>query len=112
MQQQTIVQKTYEFILFTIPALNKFPRQHKFLLADRIYRQLLELQELYIDAYYQSRSNKKALLLQANIQLEKLRYQFRLGFDLGLYSSTKYEAFAKHLQELGRMTGGWIKSLE
>ena len=55
---------------------------------------------------------KKALLVQANIQLEIIRHYFRLGYDLGLYASTKYQYFAETLHEIGSMTGGWIKSLE
>jgi len=31
---------------------------------------------------------------------------------LGLHSSLKYKDFAERLDEIGRMTGGWLKSLK
>lgn len=45
------------------------------------------------------------------INLSILRHYFRLGFELGLYPSSKYEDMAKRLNEIGRMTGGWLKNL-
>ena len=67
---------------------------------------------LCVPTYYAPKAEKKALLVQANIQLEIIRHYFRLGYDLGLYASTKYQYFAETLHEIGSMTGGWIKSLE
>ena len=48
----TILNKNYELLLYIIPILTKFPRNHKFLLADRIENILLDTQELVINAYY------------------------------------------------------------
>jgi hypothetical protein len=50
--------------------------------------------------------------LSVNIRLEILRHYFRLCYDLGLYNSLKYKDFAERLDEIGRMTGGWLKSLK
>lgn len=96
----------------TIPVLNRFPRNQKFTLADRIQNQLSDLLELYVKAFYAPKAEKKLLLVEANIQLEITRHYFRLGYDLGLYPSTQYQYFAEGLHEIGNMTGGWIKSLE
>jgi hypothetical protein len=52
------------------------------------------------------------MLAQINIHLEKLRYFFRLGYDLGLFNSTRYHHFAAQINEIGRMCGGWLKSLK
>ena len=111
-QSEPILQKVYILLKDTIPVLNKFPRSQKFTLGDRIQNQLSDLLELYIRAYYQPAAEKRSILKQANISLEILRHYFRLGYDLGLYSSTKYRHFASRLNEIGRMTGGWIKSLK
>jgi hypothetical protein len=43
--------------------------------------------------------------------LKKIRFFFRLGYDLGLYNSARYKFFAEKVDEIGRMTGGWLKSL-
>ncbi len=52
----------------------------------------------------------KSLLV--NIRLEILRQYFRLCYDLRLYNSLKYKDFAERLDEIGHMTGGWLKSLK
>ncbi|MBK7476683.1 MAG: four helix bundle protein [Haliscomenobacter sp.] len=84
----------------SIPILNKFPRNQRFTLGDRIQNQLSDLLEVYIQAYYVPPVQKKPLLHQANIQLEILRYYFRLCFDLGLYSSAQYQEFAERYTKL------------
>lgn len=109
---ETIVQKAYDLLRYTIPMLNKFPRSQRFTLADRIQNSLTELLEELIRAYYSPAARKKELLQQVNIRLEILRHHFRLCYDLGLYSSLKYKEFAERLDEIGRMTGGWLKSLK
>lgn len=112
MVKETIIQKAYDLLLQTIPVLNKFPRSQKFTLADRIQNGLTDLLEELLRAYYSPHDSKKALLQQVNIRLEILRHHFRLCYDLGLYSSLKYKDFAESLDEIGRMTGGWLKSLK
>lgn len=110
--QPTIVQKCYDLLREAIPVINRFPRSQKFTLGDRLQNQLSDLLDLYIRAFYAPKEQKTALLHEANIQLEILRHYFRLGFDLGLYNSNVYGQQARKLQEIGRMTGGWLKSLE
>lgn len=109
--KETIIQKVYDLLKNTIPIVNKFPRNHKFMLGDKIQHQLTNLLENTITAYYAPRNEKKQLLKNINIQLEILRHYFRLCFDLGLYSSKKYYHFAEAINEIGKIIGGWLKSL-
>lgn len=111
-QQPILIQKSYDLLRESIREVNRFPRSHKFTLGDRLQNKLTDLLELYIEAFYSPKEAKPELLRKANIQLEILRYYYRLGFDLGLYHSIKYEQYAQRLQEIGRMTGGWLKSLD
>lgn len=110
-QKNTILLRTYELLKFMIGVIKNFPRNQKFLIADRMQNLISDLLELYIEAYYSRNASKKAKLLQANILLEKLRYYVRLCYELDFYNSTKYAAIMEKIQEIGRMTGGWIKSL-
>jgi hypothetical protein len=66
---------------------------------------------MQIEAAYSPPDAKKLILRQVNLKLEKLRFFFRLGFDLGLYKSSLYEDMIKKIDEIGRMTGAWLKSL-
>ena len=111
-QQHTILTQTFEFLKHLIGILKNFPRDQKFLIGDRIQGLISDVLELFIEAYYSSGKDKKPKLLRANIQLEKLRYYVRLCYELGYFSSQKYGHIMERIQVIGRMNGGWIKSLQ
>lgn len=111
MEKETLIAKAYDLLAFSLPMIEKFPRSHKFTLGDRLETHLLDLLEAFIEAYYLPKAKKKSVLHHINIRLEKIRYLIRLGFELKFYSSARYREWADRLHEIGRMTGGWIKSL-
>lgn len=110
-QSDDILRKTYDFILYLIPQLNKFPRHQKFLLADRIENMILDILENYITAYYSKAENKRIVLVENNLKLEKMRFLIRLSHDMHFFSHQKYGVISGFIDEIGKMTGGWIKSL-
>jgi len=102
-----LIQKTYDFIKWFIPILNRLPRDHKFPLGERIITQLYHFLEELIKAKY---AKEKIMLLEhINVKLEILRYQIRLLHDFNLISLDRYEYIAKQLLEIGSELGGWIK---
>ncbi|MGK7913125.1 MAG: diversity-generating retroelement protein Avd [Synechococcus sp.] len=101
-----MVQKTYDFIKWYVPILNRLPRSHKYVLGDRIVSGLYTLLEGLIRAHY---SNDKLHQLRTlNTELEVLRYQTRLLLDFQLISLERYEYAAKQMNEVGIALGGWI----
>ncbi|MBI5590824.1 MAG: diversity-generating retroelement protein Avd [Deltaproteobacteria bacterium] len=101
------VTRLYDFILWMIPKLEKFPRNQKFLLGDRMENLMLDILELLIEATYSR--NKQPALFAANMKLEKLRYLIRLAKDLKLISVKGYEFSANAMDGIGRSVGGWLK---
>lgn len=106
-----VVMRMYELLKVLIPLVNNFPRDQRFILGTRIEQLALETLEKLIEAYYLSGEEKKARLKTVNLSLEKLRYLLRMGYELGYYNSRRYGEFAERLLEIGRMVGGWIKSM-
>lgn len=51
-QEVDAITRIYDYLLWVIPKLEKFPRSQKFLLADRIENLLLDALQLLIDAAY------------------------------------------------------------
>ena len=100
------ITKLYDFLLWIIPKLEKFPRSQKFLIADRIETILLDVLELLIEAYSK---RKSGLLRTANLKLEQLRYLVRLSKDLKLLSLKSYEFSARSIDGVGVSVGGWLK---
>ena len=101
------ITRLYDFILWMIPKLEKFPRSQKFVLGDRIETLMLDILEILIEAAYSRQ--KSALLRDANLKLEKLRYLIRLSKDLKLINLKAYEFAAVSVNDIGRSVGGWLK---
>ena len=101
------VTRTYDLLKWTIPQLQKFPRDQKFLLGDRIENGLLVVLELLVTANYSRKKTDQ--LQQANLRLEMLRFLFRLSFELKYLNQRRYELAASRLDEIGRMVGGWLR---
>ncbi len=102
------LEKMYQFILWLVPTVGKFPRSQKFLLGDRIQSSALDVLEGLIEATYTR--NRKPILVEVNLRLEKLRYMFRLAMDLRFLDKRKYEHAARSVDEIGRLVGGWLKA--
>ncbi len=107
-----IVLKVYALLKDLIPILNKMPRSQKFSLGDRLQNHVSELLEGYIRAYYAQAALKIELLHANNLLLEIIRHYIRLAFELNYFSHPQYKNLAEQVDEIGRMTGGWLKSLK
>lgn len=100
-------ERMYQFLLWLIPAVEKFPRSQKFLLGDRIQTTALDVQERLLEATYSKARTRS--LSGANMAIEKLRMFFRLAYDLRYLDMRRYEHAARSLDEVGRLVGGWIR---
>jgi hypothetical protein len=107
MSELPIIQKTYDLIKWYVPILNRLPRNHKFVLGDRITSGLYDLLEGLINARYSS--DKLSILKSLNSNLDVLRYQTRLLVDFGVMDTERYEYVGRLIVEIGNDLGGWIK---
>jgi len=98
----------YRFLLWLVPTVEKFPRRQKFVLGDRIQNTALDALERLIEATF-SRQRQQHLAV-ANLDLEKLRFFFRLSTELQLIDPRRYEFAARSIDEIGRLVGGWIRA--
>lgn len=111
-QNNSVLTQAYDLLKLMLDLVKNFPRDQKFLLGDRQQNLCSDMLELYIEAFYTgNKEQKKEKLLTANIQLEKLRFFLRLAHEKNLISTGRYRETSERIQELGRMTGGWLKKL-
>ncbi len=96
------------FIVWLIPTVEKFPRNQKFLLGDRIQTTALDVLERLIEATYTRARDR--MLASANLGLEKLRFLFRIAYTLKRLDHRRYEHAARSIDDIGRLVGGWIKA--
>ncbi|MGH9719176.1 MAG: diversity-generating retroelement protein Avd, partial [Bryobacteraceae bacterium] len=104
-----VITKTYDFVLWLLPKVEKFSRSFRFTIGERLSAHGLDLLVLLVEAAYATR--KEDLLEGANRKVNGARYLLRLSKDLQLMSIDSYGYAAERLDEIGRMVGGWRKSL-
>ncbi len=87
-QELIVITKTYDLILWSCNHTSKFPRNHRFVLGERIERNLCGLLETLIAAKYTKQ--RQRLLEEAKLALEILRFQMRLAKDMRGGSSCRF----------------------
>jgi hypothetical protein len=103
-----VVEKHYRLILWILPKIGNFPKDQRFLLADRIEVIILDILEMLIEAVYSK--ERKGILVRVNLKLDSLRYMMRIAKDMKYVNVRAYDFFCQSLLEIGRMVGGWYKS--
>jgi len=101
-----VIQLTYELVKWSCDHLAKFPRSYRCTLGDRMEHRLYDVLDGLLRAKYDR--NRVPILRNINMDLELLRYQFRLAHDLRCLSTQSYGYAAKTLNEIGCQVGGWM----
>ncbi len=102
------VELCHDILKWIIPQLNKFPRQQRFTLGERIEGGLLDVLELLVEAAFSKR--KASPLTRANLRLQRVKHLWRLAVELELVGHRQYGHAAEQLEQLGRQIGGWQQS--
>ena len=86
-EELPIIRAFYDFMLWLNPKIAKFPRDQRFVLGERMERQLYEVLENLIRAKYMR--SRKAILDQVNLDLEILSV-IRQASSLPTSTSTRW----------------------
>jgi hypothetical protein len=87
----------------------KFPKHERYTLGEKIENSILEAMEFYILANQVSKYEKEKILLKANSKVELLKILFRVSLNCQIIDGKEYLEIENKLQEIGKMTQGWIK---
>ncbi len=110
MKQSPIFVKTQNLMAWLIPRTLGFPKSQRGVLARRIQYTLFNFYERLVEASLSEESLLK--LRQADMDLTKLRGYLNLARELQLLNLNQYEHAARLVNEVGRLLGGWRKTLE
>ena len=80
-------------------------------MGKAVQETVLQFQECLIEAALTKNVNRPQHLVEADIALTKLRFYLRLCRDLRLISPKQFEYSARMLSEIGKLLGGWQKSV-
>lgn len=108
--------KVYELLLYIGPELEQFPRAQR-KLADDIRATTLQILRLVVTL--ENKHYKKTTLGDLDNEVDVLRHLVRLAADPNYTRSKKpclslrkYENISRMVNEIGRMIGGYYKSLK
>ena len=104
----TVISRSYDLLIWTAQHVARFPRSHRFTVGDRLDRQVYAVLDRLLRAKYTR--DRASLLRQANLELEVLRFQYRMAKDLKCLSLESYGYAARVVNEIGQMVGGWLRS--
>jgi hypothetical protein len=110
MKQSPIFVKSYDLMAWLIPRTLGFPKSQRGVLARRVQAHLFAFYEALVDAGMSQ--TPQPHLQRADASLTKLRTYLRLCRDLQLLSVRQYGFASQQVAEIGRLLGGWFKSLE
>lgn len=109
-EELKILEKIQNMTEYGYQALAQFPKSEKFAIVVDIKRCMHTMLERGIEAnkkYY-----KKTTLQELDVEIVKLKYYVRLSHRLKFLSTKKYEIWSGHVVEIGKMLGGWLKSIK
>jgi four helix bundle protein len=109
-KQSLIFSRTSDFIIWLLDHTEKFPKSERFRMAKRLEDSVFSFYELLIEAT-RTTKRKRQMLIQADVELEKLRLYIRMSHQRKLTSLNQYQFSANHLIEIGKLLGGWLKTV-
>ena len=111
MTEIPIIAKTYELYKLFYSYLLLFPKKDKYTLGSKCEMYIIAVLELLLEAGSAVKTEKLILLKQASVKFDALKIFIRLAQDLKCLDTKKYLSLQTHIQEIGKMLGGWQKSL-
>jgi hypothetical protein len=106
-----IINLTYEIYKMTVDITGHLEKQWRYGLGVSLEQSVLDLLKELIMAKNAPKPLKSSFLISASSHLEISTLKFRLLLELKLANETKIFQVQAKLAEVGRMLGGWSKSL-
>lgn len=101
--------KITDMMSYAYGAIAQFPKSEKYSLGTDIKRVMDEMLELTIEA--QKKYYKKTTLQDLDCAIAKLKEYIRLAMKLKFLPFKKYEVWSAMVVEIGKMLGGWLKTV-
>jgi len=106
-----LVHKVYGLYKLFHLFLKFFPKQEKYTLGQMVEKTILEMLEKILVANYAPKYQKCQALQLVSQKNDLLKYLIRLAYDIRCLNSKKYLYLEKEVIEIGKMLGGWLKSV-
>ena len=92
--------------------LPNFSRDSRHTLGAKIDALFLEVIENTVKAGYSDKVEKEIFLKRASVKLDLLKFFLQVAWEIKSLDNKKYINLSEKLLEVGKMLGGWIKSIK
>jgi hypothetical protein len=106
-KESALFVRYYDLLLWLTERTRSFPRELRFVLAERILDTAYACYGHLVRAKKVNDAARPAVLLEADIRLDVLRAQLRLAHEMRCLSTDQYEHGARLVNEVGKMLGAW-----
>ena len=110
-QDIPIFTKTFQLYKSFYEILSTFPRKDRYTLGQKSEIAILEVLEAIIVASNMPKQEKLPILKMASMKLDIVSVFLKLARDIKALEIKKYQVLESQTEEVGRMLGGWIKTV-
>lgn len=89
-----------------------FPKGSRYTLGGKIDSLFLEVIENIVKAGYSDRAEKLVSLKRSSVKLDLLKFFLQIAWEIKSLDNKKYIKLSEKLNEIGKMLGGWMKSIK
>ncbi len=104
-----VFQKSYDFLLWLYPLINRIPKHHRTVLGRQIEELGISILLHVLSSNIAQGAKRKALQLLISEELDKMRILLRLCKDLRFISIKQYMYAAERVNEIGKILSGWMR---
>jgi hypothetical protein len=110
-EEMIIFTRTYDFVSWLVPVTLNFPRGQRFVVTRRLQDAALEFLELIVEGNAERGLLRAQRLRAADAELLKVRLYLRLCERWRWLSPGQYLHASTLVAEIGRLLGGWLKTV-
>jgi hypothetical protein len=92
--------------------LKIFPKKDQYMLGKHCEKHIIVFLELILSAVGLPKEHKYKYLVRASNKLDVLTVFIRIAWKLKMLNEKGYLSLQLKIEEIGRMLGGWIRSLQ
>ena len=107
-----IFAKTFDYLSWLLPLTNHFPRAHRQTVTKRLLDAAFDFFERIQAANFRMGPGRKEMLTAADESLANLRIYMRMAFRWNWINDGQYRHGGIMLAEIGKLLGGWHKSVK
>jgi len=107
----SILERIKETYLLWLNIIPHMPKHNRYTIGERIENKFLDLLELTYTTYFSNREMKTNNIPKCILMLDVLKFLISVAWTNKLISHKQCEEIALKLDEIGKMLGGWLKSL-